>query len=92
MTLPKNYQPTEVEPQLEKFWQASGIYHMEFDRSELTLLQLGVANSGLAESLTEARSDLMSITRAKNVEIVETLNSETIPLPLERTDILSGIV
>jgi valyl-tRNA synthetase len=29
MTLPKNYQPAEVEPQLEKFWQESGIYHFD---------------------------------------------------------------
>ena len=59
--------------------------------SELTLLQLGVANSGLAQRLAEATSDLMSITRARRVEIVETLNSEMIPLPLERADISIGI-
>jgi hypothetical protein len=41
--------------------------------SELTLLQLGVANSGLAQRLAEAKTDLMSITRARCVEIVETL-------------------
>ena len=29
MPLPKNYQPAEVEPQLENFWQASGIYHFD---------------------------------------------------------------
>ncbi len=29
MPLPKNYQPAEVEPQLEKFWQESGIYHFD---------------------------------------------------------------
>jgi len=59
--------------------------------SELSLLQLGVANSGLAQRLAEATSDLMSITRARRVEIVETLNSEMIPLPLERADISIGI-
>jgi len=60
--------------------------------SELTLLQLGVANSGLSERLAEAKSDLMSITRAKTVEIVDTLNKETIPLPCERSEIVIGIV
>jgi valyl-tRNA synthetase len=60
--------------------------------SELTLLQLGVPNSGLAERLAEAKSDLMSITRARGVEIVETLASETIPLSLDRVDISIGIV
>jgi len=60
--------------------------------SELTLLQLGVANSGLSERLAEAKSDLMSITRAKTVEIVDTLNKETIPLPCERSESVIGIV
>lgn len=60
--------------------------------SELTLLQLGVANSRLAHDLAEARSDLMSITRAKTVEIVETLNHETIPLPFEGAEISIGII
>jgi len=59
--------------------------------SELTLLQLGVANSGLGKRLAEASSDLMSITRAKTVEIVETLSHETKPLPFERADITIGI-
>ena len=60
--------------------------------SELTLLQLGVANSRLAHDLAEARSDLMSITRAKAIEIVETLNRETIPLPFEGAEISIGII
>jgi valyl-tRNA synthetase len=60
--------------------------------SELTLLQLGVANSRLTHALAEARSDLMSITRAKTIEIVETLNRETIPLPFEGTEISIGII
>jgi valyl-tRNA synthetase len=60
--------------------------------SELTLLQLGVANSGLIHGLTEARSDLMSITRAKTIEIVERLNRETIPLPFEGAEISIGII
>ena len=29
MTLSKNYQPAEVEPQLEKFWQEARIYHFD---------------------------------------------------------------
>jgi valyl-tRNA synthetase len=60
--------------------------------SELTLLQLGVANSGLALRLAKAKTDLMSITRARTVEIVETITSETIPLPMERADISIGII
>ncbi len=60
--------------------------------SELTLLQLGVANSGLAARLAEAKSDLMSITRARTVEIVGMLNNETIPLFLDRADISVGII
>ncbi len=43
--------------------------------------------SGLADRLAAANSDLMSITRANTVEIVETLNSETTPLALDRADI-----
>ena len=39
-----------------------------------------------------AASALMSITRAKTVEIVETLSLETTTLPFERTDISIGIV
>jgi hypothetical protein len=50
-----------------------------------------MANSGLGKRLAEARSDLMSITRAKTVEIVETLSHETKPLPFERADITLGI-
>ena len=60
--------------------------------SELTLLQLGVANSGLAKRLEEAKTDLMSITRAKSIDIVETLTSETTPLALDRADIAIGII
>ncbi len=60
--------------------------------SELTLLQLGVANSGLAHRLAEGRSDLMSITRAKTIEIVERLNRKTIPLPFEGAEISIGIL
>ncbi len=29
MTLPKNYQPAEIEPRLEEFWQETGIYHFD---------------------------------------------------------------
>jgi valyl-tRNA synthetase len=60
--------------------------------SELTLLQLGVANSGLEKRLAEAKTDLMSITRAKTVEIVGALNSEAICLPFERADVSIGII
>jgi hypothetical protein len=51
-----------------------------------------VANSGLAAYLAKAKPDLMSITRAKTVEINETPHRETIPLPFDRTDISIGII
>ena len=60
--------------------------------SQLTLLQLGVANSGLAKRLEEATTDLMSITRAKTVEIVEMPGHEMILLPIARTDLSIGII